>query len=130
MKYAYPAIFTPLSGGEYDVRVPDLPGCGSCGKGLAEAIYMAEDAVSMWLWDAEIKREKIPAPSASLETKENQFVNFVAADTDEYRRKHDRKTVRRNITLPAWLDAAASSANINVSRIAQTALIHELQIAE
>ena len=57
MKYVYPAIIIPVENGEYDVKVPDLPGCRTCGKDLADALYMAADAVSMWLWDAETKTE-------------------------------------------------------------------------
>ena len=128
MKYVYPALFTPLDNGEYDVRIPDLPGCGTCGKGLAEAIYMAQDAAAMWLWDAENKKEKIPASSKELSVTGGQFVNWVAADTEEYRRRHDRRAVRRNITLPAWLDEAASYAGVNVSSIAQNALKTELNL--
>ena len=56
MKYAYPAIFTPVEDGGFDVSVPSLPGCRTCGDDLPDAIFMAEDAVSMWLWDAENKR--------------------------------------------------------------------------
>ena len=48
MKYVYPAIFTPLTEGEFDggyaVSVPDLPYIHTFGKDLAEAIEMAEDA--------------------------------------------------------------------------------------
>ena len=58
MKYVYPAIFTPLEDG-YDVYIPDLPHCRTCGDTLAEAIEMAADASSMWLWDAENKNEHI-----------------------------------------------------------------------
>ena len=49
-KYVYPAIFHPNEDdGSITVTVPDLPGCITEGKDLADAIFMAEDAVSMWL---------------------------------------------------------------------------------
>ena len=67
MKYAYPAIFTPAAEGGYDVKVPDLPGCRTCGDDLADAIFMAEDAISMWLWAAENKNEVIPAATRKPE---------------------------------------------------------------
>ena len=66
MKYAYPAIFTPIGNGEFDVKVPDLPGCRTCGKDLADAISMAEDAVSMWLWVRNPKTETNPLPCSAL----------------------------------------------------------------
>ena len=36
------------------------------------------------------------------------------------------KTVRRNVTLPSWIDYAAEKAKVNVSKILQEALIKEL----
>ncbi|MDR1893844.1 MAG: type II toxin-antitoxin system HicB family antitoxin, partial [Spirochaetales bacterium] len=52
MKYVYPAIFTPENDSIL-VSVPDLPGLHTFGASLADAIYMAQDAIEMWLWDAE-----------------------------------------------------------------------------
>lgn len=95
MKYVYPAVFTPVENGEYDVKIIGLPGCRTCGKDLAEAIAMAEDAVAMWLWDAETKCEEIPEPSTVPETAAPQFVNYVLADTDEYRKKHDNRAEKK-----------------------------------
>ena len=52
-KYVYPAVFHPnKDDGSITVTVPSLPGCITEGKDLADAIYMAGDAVSMWLWCA------------------------------------------------------------------------------
>jgi predicted RNase H-like HicB family nuclease len=61
--------------GEYDVRIPDLPGGITCGKDLADAIEMAEDAISMWLCDAEDNQESIPAPSEKLTVSHPQFID-------------------------------------------------------
>lgn len=57
MKYVYSAIFTKLENDEYSVEIPDLPGCITCGSDLAETIFMASDAMAMWLWDAEKKKK-------------------------------------------------------------------------
>ena len=52
--YVYPAVFHPNEDdSSITVIVPDLPGCITEGKDLADALFMAEDAVSMWLWYAE-----------------------------------------------------------------------------
>lgn len=87
MKYVYPAVFTPLEDGGYDVNFPDLPGCRTCGADLTDAILMAKDAAAMWLWDAESKNEMIPTfPKAPI-VQAPQFVNSIEVDTDEYRKK-------------------------------------------
>ena len=128
MKYAYLAIFTPLDAGQYDVYVPDLPYCRTCGYNLAEAIEMAEDAVSMWLWDAENKREVIPSPSPAFSYEPPQFVNFVRADTDAWRQAHDTKAVNKTLTLPSWLNHQAEKANAPFSKILQEGLKDYLRI--
>ena len=89
MKYVYPAIFTPLeeTPGGYDVYIPDLPVCRTFGNTLAEAIEMGEDAASMWLWDAENNNEPAPAPAPTLPHDPPQFISFIKADTDTYRRR-------------------------------------------
>ena len=122
MKYAYPAIFTPVGNGEYDVKIPDLPGCRTCGENMADAIAMAEDAASMWLWDAENKCEPIPPVSDSVAVSPPQFVSLVLADTDEYRRKYDSKAVKKTLSIPSWLNSQAEQAGINFSQVLQDAL--------
>lgn len=49
-------------------------------------------------------------------------ISLVDVDSAEYRRKIDTKTVRRNVTLPSWLNYEAEHAGINVSRLLQEAL--------
>lgn len=102
MKYAYPAIFTPIEAGGFDVRIPDLPGCRTCGNSLADAIFMAEDAVSMWLWDAENKLEDIPAATPSLSVTSPQFVSYVCADTDAYCPKLFQKSAKAHLRFRRW----------------------------
>ena len=129
MKYAYPAIFTPVQEGGYDVRIPDLPGCGTCGDDMADAIFMAEDAASMWLCDAENNAESIPAPSTSLSACPPQVVSYIMADTDEYRRKNDNRAIKKTLSIPNWLNTKAIQAGINFSQVLQDALKEKLNIA-
>lgn len=126
MKYVYPAIFTPLPSGEYDIRIPDLTGCITCGKDLADAIEMAEDAAAMWLCDAEDNQEIIPVPSKELNANHPQFVNFVVADTEEYRKENENRAVKKTLTIPSWLNAKAEKAGINFSQTLQDALKERL----
>jgi len=128
MKYVYPAIFTPLPSGEYDVRIPDLPGCITCGKDLADAIEMAEDAAAMWLCDAEDNQENIPSPSEKLNANSPQFVNLVVADTTEYRRENDNRAVKKTLTIPNWLNTKAEKAGVNFSQLLQLALTNHMEI--
>ena len=126
MKYVYPAVFTPEDGG-YAVSFPDLPGCHTCGDSLAEAIEMAEDALALWLWDTEEEKQAIPPASPDLPHTPPQFTNYIKADTDAYKRLIS-KTVKKTLTIPAWLNEQAEKAHINFSGLLQKALKEHLQI--
>lgn len=47
----------------------------------------------------------------------------------EYRRKVDTKVVRKNVSLPSWLNYEADRAGINVSRVLQEALMNVLGVS-
>ena len=56
-------------------------------------------------------------------------MSFVDINFDEYRRKVDNKTVRRNVTLPNWLNLEAEKAHIIVSKVLQEALMVKLGVS-
>ena len=130
MKYAYPVILTP----EKDTVLAYFPdfNTGTVGESIADAIDMSADAIGLLGITMEDEGQTIPEPTPiSQVRKENEcdIVTLVSVDFAEYRRKNDTRAVRRNVSLPAWLDEAARSANINVSSILAAALKRELNIA-
>lgn len=131
MKYVYPAIFT-LEDGSYNVTIPDLPGCFTCGNTLVEAIEMARDAISMWLCDAENKGESIPSSSNanSIRYESGSFINLIDIDTVEYRSENDNHAVKKTLSIPNWLNIKAERAGINFSQTLQKALKQQLGILE
>lgn len=128
MKYAYPVIFTPVEEGGYDVKVPDLPGCRTCGDSLADALCMAADAAALWLWDAEEKKEPIPPPTQPEQVEAPAFINYIYADTGEYRRKYGSYAVKKTLSIPAWLNDKAMQAGVNFSQVLQDALKEKLHV--
>lgn len=131
MKAVFPVIFTKLEDG-YMAYVPDMK-LNTQGDDLAEAIEMARDAIGVMGIDMEDENKSIPIPSEfSTIIKENDsdIVNFVDVDFAEYRRQNDIRTVRRNVSLPSWLNAEADRAGVNVSAILQNALKQQLQITD
>jgi predicted RNase H-like HicB family nuclease len=131
MTSVYPVILTPTNIGDddgYAVYVPDLE-INTQGYSLSEAIFMARDAIGLAGITKQDMNQVIPEPSTTTPPHgTNDLVSWVDIDFDEYRRKHDNRTVRRNITLPSWLDEAAREANINVSGFIQSALKEHLRI--
>ena len=126
MKLTYPACFYPCEQkeGGYTVEVPDLPGCVSEGESLADAILMATDAASGWVLD-ELEDGK-PAPPASAPDSvvpdAGGFVSMLVLDMDAYTEKYGDKAVRKNLTIPAWLNTFAEKNHINFSQVLQDSL--------
>ena len=131
MKYAYPVILTPDSG-SYVAYFPDF-NSGTQGDSLADAIDMSADAIGLLGITMQDEGDKVPAPSPLSEVhteNDDDIVTLVSVDFEAYRKKHDNRAVRRNVSLPAWLDDAARNSGINVSAILTAALKRELRIAE
>ena len=131
MKLVYPAILTPcLEKDGYTVVVPDLPGCVSEGGNLADAIEMGTDAACGWVLGELEDGNDIPAPTnfESIQVTDGSFVNLLVLDMDAYAEQYGNKAVRKNITIPAWLNAYGEKNNINFSKVLQDALLSMTQI--
>lgn len=126
MKLVYPAIFTPFGDRNgYVVEVPDLPGCVTEGDSLIEAIDMGIDAASGWILDELESGNACPSssPYASIVVPKGSFISYLPLDMESYAEKYGNKTVRKNITIPAWLNAYGEKNNINFSKVLSDALM-------
>ena len=124
--YIYPAIFYKDENG-YSVVFYDIE-LATMGDTLEEALIMAEEAltgrISLLLKDG----AALPNPTAieDIEKPENaEFVTLIKTD-----RKYltQEKSVRKNLTIPAWLAEAAENAGLNFSQELQYALKTRLHI--
>lgn len=129
MKLFYPICLYPNDSG-YTVVIPDLNGCVTEGKDLADAIYMATDAASLWVLDELEEGRKPPKASDPSKIKADEYeggiVSVVMLDMDAYAEKYGSQTIRKNCTIPAWLNTAAEARHINFSAVLQAALIEQL----
>ncbi len=131
MKNSYPVVLTPCEGG-YVVYIPDFS-INTEGDTLTDALEMAKDAIGIIGIEMEDRKQALPTPSevkAVIKETENDIVSLVAVDFSEYRRQNDMRTVRRNVTLPSWLDFEAKKSGLNVSAVLQKALKQELHITD
>ena len=110
------------------VEVPDLDILTE-GKNMQDAIYMARDAIGATILTLEDNGKKPPKMSAELDVKKGTFskngktiISIVDIDIDEYKAKYDNRMIRRNITIPHWLNEKAKKFKINVSKVLQEAL--------
>lgn len=141
MLSAYVACFFKEKNG-YSVIFPDLNWLATCGETLEEALIMSVDCLAGYLYTAQKEGESIPAPSSMEDinlieiSKElemdpnNAFLNIVTVDVAEYAKKHFEKSVKKTLTIPAWLNAAALEQNINFSQVLQDALKKQLHITQ
>lgn len=136
MKAIYPVIFTQTDDCVL-VEVPDLEILTE-GKDMQDAIEMARDAIGVTGISMQDHGETIPEAtkvdqidkSAGTFAEDGEsIVSLVDIDFDVYRKKVDMKTVRRNVTLPNWLNLEAEAAHINVSKVLQEALMLKLGVS-
>lgn len=130
MKKVYPIVMT--KGEKYIVVfVPDF-NINTQGIDYADAMEMARDAIGLMGIDMEDEKEPIPEPSNLDDIKkehEDDMITLVDVDFSEYRRKMDMRTVRRNVTLPSWLNYEAEKSGINVSAVLQEGLKRALHVS-
>ena len=131
MKLIYPAVFKPFTdqSGGYVVEFPDLPGCVTEGKDMEQAIEMGIDAASGWILGELEDGELIPKASdyTEIAAEDGCMVNMLLLDIDSYEEKYGEKAVRKNLTIPAWLNTFAEKNNINFSKLLQEALFSMAQ---
>ena len=77
---------------------------------------------------AEDEKKAVPEPSSisSVLTEGNQFKTLVDVDFDNYRKRNENRSVRKNCTIPSWLNDEAEKAGINFSATLQEALKAQL----
>ena len=58
------------------------------------------------------------------------FATWVDVDFAEYCKKVDNRAVKKNCTIPYWLNVKAEKAGINFSKVLQEALLEVLGASE
>lgn len=132
MKKAYPVVMT--QGKEFVVVfIPDF-NINTQGKDIPEAIEMARDAIGLMGIDMQDEGEALPNASSladvQAEAPSGGIVSLVDVDFAEYRRKNDMRAVKKNCTIPSWLNFEAERAGVNFSAVLQAALKKELHMTE
>lgn len=135
----YPACFFKEKNG-YSVIFPDLNWLATCGDTFEESMETAVDCLAGYLHTCQLDGDPVPDPSQlgtidpisiakklGIEPVES-FVNMVSVDVALYAKTHFEKSVKKTLTIPAWLNAAALKQNINFSQVLQDALKAQLHI--
>jgi len=138
MVLIYPVIFTATHDEKdtYLIEIPDINGMTE-GYGLEDAYHMAKDYIGCKFLEVEDNNITPASDITSINPSEgmfaeagDSFTSLVDLDLDVYRRSVNNRAVRRNVSIPSWLNKAADDAGINVSRVLQEALMEKLQIEQ
>ena len=134
----YPACFFKDEAG-YSVVFPDLNWLATGGSTEIEAMNMAVDCLAGYLYSLKNDGEKAPAASSMSDVSlvdvakeldadtDGAFVNMVSVDVSKYAKEHFEKSVRKTLTIPAWLNAVAQEKKINFSQTLQEALLAKIR---
>ena len=117
MKTCYPVILTKCEDGSgFLVTIPDFNN-NTFGATVPEAMDMARDAINLLGVTYEDKKWDLPVPT--------ELADVSCGENDM---KIDNRSVKKNCTIPSWLNEMAEQANINFSAVLQEALKQRLQI--
>lgn len=122
-RYIFPAIFSYAEDG-ISISFPDIEGCFSCADNDEEAVQMAEEALGLHLYEMEQDEEFIPEPSQgdSIKTSPNERIFLVDVWMPQVRQEVKPICVKKTLTIPADLNEAAITANINFSQVLTSSL--------
>lgn len=122
----YPATFE--EGSQYHiVKFPDIPEAMTQGETLEETYEMAVEVLGAVLEDYETL--PTPTPIADIQKEfPDKSVALIGLDLLEFKRKHNSKTIRKNVTIPEWLNDLATSEQINFSQTLTEALEEKLGV--
>ena len=119
MKTAYPVIIKEEAGC-FLVYSPDFD-INTFGDSVADAIVSARDAIgaSGLALTLDLK-QPLPTPTPANKVKlDGGLLSLVDIDFDAYQRANERRTIRKNVSLPSYLNEAADVAGLNCSQILQ-----------
>lgn len=123
---SYPAIITHEDN-SYWVKFVDLEGCYSDGETIAEAMENAKEAMGLFLEDLTDYPE-CTTDISKIKLEKNQIVSFISINLEEHRKKYENKSVKKTLSIPAWLNTLAENENVNFSQLLQSALMEKLNV--
>ncbi|MCC8080162.1 MAG: type II toxin-antitoxin system HicB family antitoxin [Oscillospiraceae bacterium] len=128
-RYIFPAVLNYADDG-ISVSFPDLPGCLTCAHDTETAVARAKEALALYLYDSEQCGDEIPQPSGvmDLSLSAGDIPALIDVFMPPFRDRINNKTVKKTLTIPAWLNSEAEAAGVNFSQILQEGLKRYLSI--
>lgn len=121
MIFIYPAIIHE----GYWAEFPDLDGAYTQGDILNDVVFNLEESLTVYLMsllDREIDIPKATEPN-KIKLEDGDLLTLVKVDVDINKLK---KSVKKTLTIPYWLEKKAKEQNINFSQTLQEALLQKI----
>ncbi len=125
MKLIYPAVFH-TEDDQVWVEFPELEGCQSFGDSISEALDGAKEALEGYCITLLEEKHTLPIVSdiKTIKTDKSSFVSLVETELTTSFAK--RKSVKKTLTVPAWLNDMATEKGVNFSAVLQEGLVKSL----
>lgn len=123
-RYSFIAVFNYADDG-ISISFPDLPGCYPCAENDDDAFVNASEALGLHLWGMEQDGEAIPKPTLlkDIHLEHGDVAVKVEVFMPPVRERINNRFVKKTLSLPAWLAAAADRDKVNCSKVLQNALM-------
>lgn len=109
----------------YTARIPDFDIVVK-GGGLAETIAKVRGAIAKRLFGGEGYDGYSANKRLKCECGEDEFAAIIDIDLVKYRRQYDNRRIRKNLTIPNWLNEEAEKQDVNFSRVLEEAIKRKL----
>lgn len=118
--YVYPAMMTKENG-LYQLSFVDFPDAPLVeAETVDEVIHEAQECLALEIMDAESRKEKLPDPTTDVD-----HAVFVHVWMPYFRNASKEIYVKKNVTIPQWLDILAKENKVNYS----AALVKGIKLA-
>ena len=124
MKLYYPAVIHKDTDGTW-LDFPDLEGCQTFADTTEELLTYAKEALTAYCLEYLATNKALPNASdfTQIRLEKNEAIVLIEAVlTDK------TKSVKKTLTIPAWLNDMAENENINFSALLQEALSQRLNL--
>lgn len=120
MNLSYPAIIHPEDN-SYWIEFPDLEGCHTFADTLEDVFVQAKEALSAYCSVLSDEGKMLPKPSniALCNHEDDDIIALIEVSAKQH-------SVKKTLSIPAWLNTAAEKKHINFSKTLQEALINQL----
>lgn len=128
--YSYTAVFSKDADG-WLVEFPDLERCATNAETMDEAIIQANNILEDYMAILERDHQAIPVPTphGDIGTPVGGMKQRIVVAMANARNRWQNKTVKRTVTLPAWIEQRASEDGLNLSQFLQSALMHRFKLS-